>query len=285
MKHLLNKIKLMFSKKVYFGDGLNFKTGCSQKITIPDTNRADHFLCIGVTRSGKTCILENMVKDDIRKGYNVMVIDPDGDIELFSKMTQIAFEAGRRKEVIPLKMTQEIAESVPWIINELRSNRGLILLAQTPCYLQSSFKKIYGKFLLSMINALGWYNGSSDSKVTPFCIYVDEAQYVLGESVGDIFAKANIAGVLTSANIWLHCFLQTFHQLYSLYDNKVTIQQMLNNVKTKMFMAQYDIEDINYIHQSFGDLKQLDPQRFRVGEFLLQTYEDRFYGETYKILK
>jgi hypothetical protein len=41
---------------------------------------------------GKTRILENMVEQDIRKGYSVVVIDPKGDIDLFSKIVQVAFE-------------------------------------------------------------------------------------------------------------------------------------------------------------------------------------------------
>jgi len=44
--------------------------------------------------------MENMVEQDIRKGYSVVVIDPKGDIDLFSKIVQVAFEEGRDRELI-----------------------------------------------------------------------------------------------------------------------------------------------------------------------------------------
>ena len=69
-------------------------------IAIPDAARKGHFWCFGTTRVGKTRIMENMVKQDIRKGYSVVVIDPKGDIDLFSKIVQVAFEEGRDKELI-----------------------------------------------------------------------------------------------------------------------------------------------------------------------------------------
>ena len=72
----------------------------SMKITIPDLSRKGHFWCFGTTRVGKTRIMENMVEQDIRKGYSVVVIDPKGDIDLFSKIVQVAFEEGRDRELI-----------------------------------------------------------------------------------------------------------------------------------------------------------------------------------------
>lgn len=89
-------------KEIYFGDGLNFETGRLQKIVVPDANRSGHFWCFGTTRVGKTRMLENMVEEDIKKGYNVMIIDPKGDIELFSKITQIAIETGRKSDLMLL---------------------------------------------------------------------------------------------------------------------------------------------------------------------------------------
>ena len=72
----------------------------SMHITIPDTSRKGHFWCFGTTRVGKTRIMENMVEQDIRKGYSVVIIDPKGDIDLFSKIVQVAFEEGRDRELI-----------------------------------------------------------------------------------------------------------------------------------------------------------------------------------------
>ncbi len=72
----------------------------SMTITIPDASRKGHFWCFGTTRVGKTRIMENMVEQDIRKGHSVVVIDPKGDIDLFSKIVQVAFEEDRDHELI-----------------------------------------------------------------------------------------------------------------------------------------------------------------------------------------
>jgi len=67
-----------------------------------DADRSGHFGCFGTTRVGKTRLIENIVEQDIRKGYNVVVIDPKGDTELFSKIVQVAAESGRLEEVMLL---------------------------------------------------------------------------------------------------------------------------------------------------------------------------------------
>jgi len=72
----------------------------SMHIAVSDSSRKGHFWCFGTTRVGKTRIMENMVEQDIRKGYSVVVIDPKGDIDLFSKIVQVAFEEGRDRELI-----------------------------------------------------------------------------------------------------------------------------------------------------------------------------------------
>ena len=69
-------------------------------ITIPDSNRNGHFGCFGTTRVGKTKLIEHIVEQDIHKGLNIVVIDPKGDIELFSRVVQAAAEAGRLEEVM-----------------------------------------------------------------------------------------------------------------------------------------------------------------------------------------
>ena len=81
------------------GHGMS-DSGASIKIAVPDSFRKGHFWCFGTTRVGKTRMMENMVEQDIRKGYSVVVIDPKGDIDLFSKIVQVAFEEGRDRELI-----------------------------------------------------------------------------------------------------------------------------------------------------------------------------------------
>ncbi|MFA5183162.1 MAG: TraM recognition domain-containing protein [Syntrophales bacterium] len=71
-------------------------------IAINDADRSGHFGCFGTTRVGKTRLVENIIEQDIRKGYNIVVIDPKGDAELFSKIVQVAAESGRLEEVMML---------------------------------------------------------------------------------------------------------------------------------------------------------------------------------------
>jgi hypothetical protein len=66
----------------------------------PDSDRKGHFWCFGTTRVGKTRAMENIIEQDIRKGYSVVAIDPKGDIDLFSKIVQVAFESGREDDLL-----------------------------------------------------------------------------------------------------------------------------------------------------------------------------------------
>ena len=66
----------------------------------PDSFRMGHFWCFGTTRVGKTRAMENIIEQDIRKGYSVVAIDPKGDIDLFSKIVTVAFDANREDELI-----------------------------------------------------------------------------------------------------------------------------------------------------------------------------------------
>lgn len=70
------------------------------QIAVRDKDRKGHFWCFGTTRVGKTRIMENMIEQDIRKGYSVVVLDPKGDIDLFSKIVQVAFEEKRQNELM-----------------------------------------------------------------------------------------------------------------------------------------------------------------------------------------
>lgn len=67
-----------------------------------DADRSGHFGCLGTTRVGKTRLMENIIEQDIRKGYSVVVVDPKGDIELFPKVVQTAAECGRLEELMLL---------------------------------------------------------------------------------------------------------------------------------------------------------------------------------------
>jgi type IV secretory pathway TraG/TraD family ATPase VirD4 len=71
-------------------------------IAINDADLSGHFWCFGTTRVGKTRMIENIVEQSINKGYSVVIIDPKGDVELFSKITQVALEAKREDDLMLL---------------------------------------------------------------------------------------------------------------------------------------------------------------------------------------
>ena len=70
-----------------------------RKIELPDKDRIGHIGCFGTTRIGKSKLIENMVAQDIAKGYSVVIVDPKGDLELFSKIVQIAYDNNRAREL------------------------------------------------------------------------------------------------------------------------------------------------------------------------------------------
>jgi len=85
----------------YIGNGteLGDCTGKIKKIIMPDEDRRGHLFCFGATRVGKTRLIESMIEQDIRKGYSVCFIDPKGDINIFSKIVQVALEENRQDDL------------------------------------------------------------------------------------------------------------------------------------------------------------------------------------------
>ena len=108
LQYLFNSKKNinLFNKKVKdemnFGQGYWFDKKQWVNITVPDVNRSGHTWIFGTTRVGKTRLAENLIEDDIRKGYDIVLLDPKGDVELFSKIVQIAFETGRQGDLMML---------------------------------------------------------------------------------------------------------------------------------------------------------------------------------------
>jgi len=60
--------------------GVNQYGGTETLIGLTDEDRKEHVLVIGRTNSGKSTIIGNSAKDDIKKGRGVVVIDPHGDL-------------------------------------------------------------------------------------------------------------------------------------------------------------------------------------------------------------
>jgi conjugal transfer pilus assembly protein TraD len=91
------------SEVTIVGSGVNLSNVHKKlTITVRESDRSGHFGCFGTTRVGKTKLIENIIEQDISKGYNVVLIDPKGDPELFSKLVQAAAEAGRLNEIMLL---------------------------------------------------------------------------------------------------------------------------------------------------------------------------------------
>jgi len=87
-------------KKAFIGYGYRLdEPGKVRKIKLRDSDRKGHVFCFGSTRIGKTRLIELMIEQDIRKGYSVTLFDPKGDIDLFSKVVQVAYEEGREKDL------------------------------------------------------------------------------------------------------------------------------------------------------------------------------------------
>lgn len=63
-------------------------------------NKTYHTLAFGSSGVGKSRLIESMIEQDIPKGENVVIIDPKGDMNLFSKMYQKAKLCGREHEIL-----------------------------------------------------------------------------------------------------------------------------------------------------------------------------------------
>ncbi|MCC6398473.1 MAG: TraM recognition domain-containing protein [Bacteroidetes bacterium] len=85
-----------------FGARMNVEPIEEGLIDMADADRAGHVGCLGTTRCGKSRLIEAVMEQDIRKNYSVVVFDPKGDQELFSKFVQVAAECGRLEDVMML---------------------------------------------------------------------------------------------------------------------------------------------------------------------------------------
>ncbi len=70
-----------------------------QDIILSHKDRTGHVFGFGSTRIGKTRLIESMIEQDIRQGNSVTFFDPKGDIDIFSKIIQVAIETDRMEDV------------------------------------------------------------------------------------------------------------------------------------------------------------------------------------------
>jgi type IV secretory pathway TraG/TraD family ATPase VirD4 len=63
-------------------------------------NRRGHTFIAGSTGFGKTRLFQNLIRQDIRDGRSVGIIDPKGDWELWTSIVEEAYRAKREKELL-----------------------------------------------------------------------------------------------------------------------------------------------------------------------------------------
>ena len=54
--------------------------GCSHSIRRKRKDRRSHMWLLGKTGTGKSTTLENLMRDDLKKGFGFALLDPHGDL-------------------------------------------------------------------------------------------------------------------------------------------------------------------------------------------------------------
>jgi TraM recognition site of TraD and TraG/Type IV secretion-system coupling protein DNA-binding domain len=78
-----------------------------------DSDRLRHTHILGATGSGKTVLLENLIFEDLARGYGMFIIDPKGDRELFDRVNSFCRMIGRESDLHLLSANYP-EESVRW---------------------------------------------------------------------------------------------------------------------------------------------------------------------------
>ena len=86
----------------HIGTGVNMERPTKiVPLSIPDSYRKRHMFVFGTTGVGKTRLCENLIEQDINKGYSVVYFDPKGDQQIFTKI----FDAARKARITPLTIS------------------------------------------------------------------------------------------------------------------------------------------------------------------------------------
>lgn len=226
-----NKEMPLFKNKKRTLIGKGFEIGspkAAKNIWLPDSDRKGHLFCFGTTRIGKTKLIEHMIEQDIRKGYSVALFDPKGDINLFSKVVQVAFEENRQNELFlvapifpqysvsidPLAyyyMPEEIVSHVvsgikakeEFFVNVAQETTQIIVLS---LLLFAKINKTKPLINFNEIKDRASYTGLSELHADLETIKSDEAEEILAslrqilDSPKDYFAKisSSLRTILTS---------------------------------------------------------------------------------------
>ena len=81
-------------------------------IAIPDSYRKRHTFVFGTTGVGKTRLCENLIEQDIRKGYSVVYFDPKGDQQIFLEVGHIVSGILGGREPFYRNIAKEITTAV-----------------------------------------------------------------------------------------------------------------------------------------------------------------------------
>ena len=85
----------------HIGTGVNMEHPTKiVPLSIPDSYRKRHMFVFGTTGVGKTRLCENLIEQDINKGYSVVYFDPKGDQQIFTKIFDVVRKAGRLEELM-----------------------------------------------------------------------------------------------------------------------------------------------------------------------------------------
>jgi len=116
--------------------------GETRPVNIGDEDRRRHVYLIGQTGTGKTSLLQNMIRDDIEKGKGIAVIDPHGDliddtlgiIPPNRVNDVIVFNPGDIERPVGLNMLEfdfTKPEQKTFIVNEMQSIFGKLFTQET----------------------------------------------------------------------------------------------------------------------------------------------------------
>ena len=77
----LNRLALLTTAAPAAADGVVIgKNGIGQPVALSDRLRGQHLYLCGATGTGKSSLIRRMVRDDVRRGFGVAVIEPHGDL-------------------------------------------------------------------------------------------------------------------------------------------------------------------------------------------------------------
>jgi len=217
----------MKEQRLQLGRGYDLKKYSERKvmnISIPNSDRTSHMWVFGTTRVGKTKLLENIIEQDIPAGYSVVIIDPKGDDELFSKVVQVAKKCNRLSDLMlftpifpecsvhfnPLKHFYMLEEQVAHIISGIAAGR------------EPFFKNVAYEISLALVmtdNLLRGASIDSSANLNPFSM-IEVLNDMSHQKIGDLVTK--ISKIKTPEANQLVANLEKIYQSGQDYYNKVS---------------------------------------------------------------